>query len=389
MDAFDPTPLIRIFSELPDPRDESSIRHNLVDIIVIALCAVVGGADGWVDVEEFGLAKEAWFRSFLELPHGIPSHDTFGRVFARIDPRAFGACFLEVVEEIRERISRTRSPGEDPEPHIAIDGKVSRATRDAGRKLRALGVVSAWAGATRLVLGQLAVEAKSNETTAIPALLETLDLKGSTVTIDAAGTQPTTAQAIVDRGGDYVLAVKKNQPATYDVFQYLWASTLVDGADRAGLSVHETDEAATHGRRERRRVLAFHIADLEWVGKLLRERWPQAKTAVIVESRRTTDREHSFAVRYYVSSREAEAEPMGTIIRGHWGIENSVHWVLDLVFADDRSRVRVGHAAENLALLRRLALNLLRQEPSRKISLRNRRNRAGWDTAYLERVLGL
>jgi len=209
------------------------------------------------------------------------------------------------------------------------------------------------------------------------------------VTIDAADTQAATAQTILDREGDYVLAVKKNQPQTYDVFQYLWASTLVDGTERAGLSVHESDEPATHGRRERRRVLSFRIAELDWVGKILRARWPQAKTAVIVESRRTTDREHSFSVRYFVSSRDAEAEPMGQIIREHWGIENSLHWVLDMVFNDDRSRVRVGHAAENLPLLRRLAMNLVRQEQSRKTSLRNRRNRAGWDNAYLEKVLGL
>jgi predicted transposase YbfD/YdcC len=389
VEEFDARSLVAIFSELPDPRDEDAIRHKLVDIVVIALCAVVGGADGWVDVEEFGHAKHDWFRTFLDLPNGIPSHDTFGRVFARIDPRAFSACFLDVVEEIRERIERARAEGEQTEHTIAIDGKVSRATRDVGKKLRALGVVSAWAGATRLVLGQLTIEGKSNETTAIPALLETLDLKGSTVTIDAAGTLATTAQTIVDRGGEYVLAVKKNQPTTYDVFQYLWASTLVDGTEHDGLSVHDSDDAATHGRRERRRVLAFRIADLDWAGTILRDRWPQAKTAVIVEARRTTNRDHSFAVRYYVSSREAEAEQMGRIIRGHWGVENSVHWVLDMVFNDDRSRARVGHAAENLALLRRLALNLIRQHPLRKTSLRNRRNHAGWDNRYLETVLGL
>jgi hypothetical protein len=160
--AFDPPPLVEVFSQLPDPRDEASIRHNLVDIVVIALCAVVGGADPWTEVEEFGLAKEEWFRSFLELPNGIPSHDTFGRVFSRIDPRAFASCFLEIVAEIQQRLAKTREPDEHTEQTVAIDGKVSRATRDAGKKLRALGVVSAWAGATRLVLGQLAVDGKSN-----------------------------------------------------------------------------------------------------------------------------------------------------------------------------------------------------------------------------------
>jgi predicted transposase YbfD/YdcC len=392
VDEFDARPLITIFSVLPDPRDEASISHKLVDIAAIAgiaLCAVVGGADAWTEVEEFGLAKEAWFRSFLELPHGIPSHDTFGRVFSRIDPRAFAACFLEIVEEIRERLTRARAAGDEAEQTIAIDGKVSRATRDAGKKLRALGVVSAWAGATRLVLGQLAVDGKSSETTAIPALLETLDLRGSTVTIDAAGTHGAIAQTIVDRGGEYVLSVKKNQPTTYQIFQYLWASTIVDGVEGAGLSVHECEEAATHGRRESRRVLAWRIAELDWVGRMLRDRWPEAKTAVVIESRRTARSQHSFSVRYFVSSREAEAERIGAIIRGHWAIENSLHWVLDMVFDDDRSRARIGHAAANLALLRRLALNLIRQEQSRKISLRNRRNRAGWDNAYLEKVLDL
>jgi predicted transposase YbfD/YdcC len=201
--------------------------------------------------------------------------------------------------------------------------------------------------------------------------------------------RPTTAQTIVDRGGHYELAVKQNQPTTYQIFQYVWASTIVDGVERAGLSVWERDDAAAYGRRESRRVLAWRVEELDWVGRMLSERWPAVKTAVVIESRRTTRSHHSFSVRYFLSSREAEAERMGAIIRGHWGIENSLHWILDMAFDDDRSRVRTGHAAENLAILKRLALNLIRQEPSRQVSLRNRRNRAGWDNRYLEKVLGL
>lgn len=382
MTGFNPERLITIFSEAPDPRVERTREHKLVDILVIAIRAVIGGADGWTDVETFGKAKEAWFRTFLELPNGIPSHDTFGRVFARLDPKAFAASFQLLVDEIRHCIASSR--GAEVVEQIAIDGKVSRATRDTRKRLKALCVVSAWATQARLVLGQRAAESKSNEQRAIPALLEVLDLAGSLVTIDAAGTQVNNAKTIVDKGGDYVLALKGNQPNLHLDAQAIFELVEEDPSFDVPREVYETNDSG-HGRQERRRVTA--VGDLDFVGST--HKWAGLKSLAMVESWRREGEKEGYERRYFVSSLAMDARKIGEAVRRHWGVENGLHWVLDVTFRDDRSRVRIGHAAENLALLRRLALTLITREKTLKASIRTRRNRAGWDNRYLEKVLGL
>jgi predicted transposase YbfD/YdcC len=363
------------FAELPDPRRSQGRRHKLMDILAIALCAVLCGADDFTEIEEFGETREAWLRQFLELPHGIPSHDTFGRVFAALDPTAFGRCFMSWVREVADL-----SEG----AIVAIDGKAVRRSYDAARDCPAIKLVSAWARGQRLTLGQVKVSAGSNEITAVPELLRSLAIKGCVVTTDALNCQKEIAAAVRRRGADYVLALKGNHGSLHErVAQFL--SSVREGRTHGfRVGEHRTVEKE-HGRIEERRFWQVQApADLTEAGE-----WDGLQTVGLCEAVRELDGAVSRHRRYYLSSLPVEAVKFAEAVRGHWAVENSCHWVLDVVFGEDDSRVRDGHAAENFATLRRLVNNLLQHERSVKRGVKAKRLKAALDENYLLKVLRL
>ena len=364
------------FADVTDPRSDHTKQHLLLDIIVIAFAAIICGADGWVEVEAFGEAKLEWLRRFLRLPNGIPSHDTFGDVFARLDPEEFRAGFLSWVQAVM-----TVTAGQV----VAIDGKTVRRSHDRRLGQGPIHMVSAWAQTNRLVLGQVKVDEKSNEITAIPVLLRLLDVSGCIVTIDAMGTQTAIAEQIVTQGGDYVLAVKDNQERlAQDV-----AATFAE-AERVQFEHVPHDYAKTidkgHGRIETRECWTIGREDyLEALRTA--DAWVGLRSLAMVRATRQIGDERTVFTRYYISSLAGQAGRLLDVTRRHWGVENDLHWCLDIAFREDESRVRVGHAAENLAVLRHMALNLLKQEKTAKIGLKGKRLKAGWDESYLLRLL--
>jgi predicted transposase YbfD/YdcC len=362
--------LVTRFASLEDPRLERTRKHNLLDIIAITICAVICGADSWVAVEHYGLAKHDWLARFLKLPNGIPSHDTFGRVFAALLPEQFQACFAGWVAELAAGLGLQQ---------IAIDGKTQRGSHDRGKGKAALHVVSAWAVQNHLILGQEAVDQKSNEITAIPKLLELLDLEGALVTIDAMGCQKEIAEQIIEQGGDYILAVKENQPTLYAEIERLDAAALA--SEYAGVSSCGAQEQS-HGREEFR--ACWVLIELEELRE--RAKWPGLQSVVVVVRDRTVGEQNSCEKHYYISSRKLSAKRFLEAVRGHWGIENSLHWVLDVVFDEDHSRVRKDHGPENFGMLRRMAISMLKAEQS-KGSIQVKRLKAGWDNEFLEKVL--
>jgi predicted transposase YbfD/YdcC len=368
--------LRRHFAGLEDPRDARARRHELLDIVVIALCGVISGADSWVDVAEFGLAKLEWFQQFLHLPNGIPSHDTFGRVFARLDPKQLQECLLAWAAALREA-----SGGK----LVALDGKTLRRSHHEASGKSALHLVSAWAAENHLVLGQQKVAGHSNEITAIPALLGMLALEGCTVTIDAMGTQKEIAGKVKEQGAEYVLALKGNQGRLHAEVQESFTLAEQEGFRGIGHDRHETVNGG-HGRIERRRYWTIwdpeHIAYLDPGGE-----WAGLRSIGMVEAECRVGERVTVERRYYLSSLAGEAREFAEAVRGHWGVENGLHWVLDVAFREDESRVRTGNAPENLALLRRMALNLLHQERTAKVGMKAKRLKAGWSQDYLLRVL--
>ena len=337
------------FGTLEDPRIDRCKRHQLLDIIAIAICAVICGADSWVYIELFGKSKLEWFQTFLELPHGIPSHDTFGDVFSRLDPEQFQQCFMAWTQAVSDLI-----PGEV----VAIDGKTVRRSHDRNVGKRAIHLVSAWASANTLTLRQVKTAEKSNEITAIPQLLPMLELKGCIVTIDAMGCQQEIAQGILDRGAGYVLALKENQGQLYEDVR-----DLFEGAEEFGFGGVPHDYATTlnkdHGRIERREC--WTISDpscLEYLSA--GQDWPGLRSVVKVVGRRETPAGTTVQPRYYISSLDAPAERLLKVVRTHWSIENSLHWSLDVTFGEDHCRIRKDHAPQNMATLRQVSHNLLK-----------------------------
>lgn len=358
------------FAELDDPRRcYGNKRHELSDILALTILAVISGAESWVDVEEFGLNKESWLINFLKLPNGIPSHDTIGRVFSRLNPEHLEQCFLTWVKSLIQ-VNGTEV--------IAIDGKTIRRSYDGEH--RAIHMISAWATQNGLVLGQLKTKDKSNEITAIPELLGMIDVAGCTVTIDAMGCQRTIAQAILEQGGDYILALKGNQKTLHDDVQFYFETARKKAFRGIEHDEYETIEKG-HGRIETRRYWVT-----KQIGWLDEHQWPGLKAIGCVESIREMKDKITCEQRYFLASISAEAVRFADAVRRHWSVENCLHWSLDVTFNEDQCRVRKDNAPENFAVIRHIALNLVKHEQS-KGSLKGKRKRAGWNNAYLTRVL--
>jgi predicted transposase YbfD/YdcC len=360
------------FEDLTDPRVERTRAHDLFELVVVALCGTIAGADSWADVERFGKGRLTWLRTFLRLENGVPSHDTFGRVFARLDPAELVAALGRWLKELGRDLGR----------HIAIDGKTLRGSFDKAAGRYPLHLVSAWASEARLTLGQIAVDSKSNEITAIPLLLELLDLKGATVTIDAMGCQKDIAAKIVARGGDYILSLKGNHPTLHAAVAEAFAAALEADAPPQDLRRHTTVET-NHGRAERREYWATP-APASLPG---RTDWKRLTTLVMVLRVTEKDGVESAEISYYLSSLPPKVKAIARLIRQHWSIESRLHWVLDVTFAEDKSRIRKQHAPQISAMLRRLAVSILSSDTSTKDSIRGKRYRACLSTDVLERYL--
>ena len=361
------------FGELADPRIDRHKEHKLIDVLVIAICAILCGANDWVAVEMFGQAKQAWFARFLDLGHGIPSHDTFGRVFAMLSPQALQRCFLHWIQAVAQVTAGQV---------VAIDGKTLRRSYDRRSAKAAIHMVSAWATQNRLVVGQLKTEEKSNEITAIPELLKVLDVSGCIVTIDAMGSQKAIAQQIVEQEAEYVLALKQNHGTLYAAVVQQFETAHHTASEASTLQAYETEEKQ-HGRVEIRRHWTLE-APLDLIQK---DAWAQLRCLGMVESERHLKEKVTLEQRYYLTSLPNDVQQFAQAVRAHWGIENCVHWVLDVAFREDESRVRLGHGPENFAVLRHIALNLLRQDTSSKLGIHNKRLKAGWDDAYLANLV--
>lgn len=360
------------FEDLTDPRVERTRRHELFDLVVVALCGTIAGGDSWPDIERFGNERLDWLRTFLKLEEGIPSHDTFGRVFARLNPAELAACIQQWFDEIGRELGQ----------HIAIDGKTLRGSGDKAAAKNPLHLVSAWASEARLTLGQVAVDSKSNEITAIPLLLELLNLKGAAVTIDAMGCQKEIAAQIVEGKGDYLLALKENHPKLHEAVAQEFTAAFEAQRPPAEMRQHTTVEKS-RGRKERRTYVALPAPKslpgfAEWVG---------LATLVMVVRITEKDGVEKGEVSYYLSSMPAKVKRLAKLIRQHWSIESQLHWVLDVTFTEDKSRIRKDHAPQTAAMLRRLAVSILSQDTSIKDNIRGKRYRACLSTDVLERLI--
>jgi predicted transposase YbfD/YdcC len=362
------------FWGIEDPRIDRTKRHNLIDIMTIAVCAVICGADGWTAIETYGCAKYEWLKTFLELPNGIPSHDTFARVFAQINPQEFQECFLNWMKSITKITN-----GEV----VAIDGKTLRGSYDQTSEQSAIQMVSAWATRNKLVLGQVKVDKKSNEITAIPELLKVLELSGCIVTIDAIGCQKEIVKLIIQQNADYVIALKKNQGNLYDEVEKLFSSGIATRFEGIAHSTYKTEETG-HGRHEIRNYVMLMEPRLNPDSV-----WSKFNSVGMVESVRSLNGETTVETHYFISSLESNAKEFGNSIRSHWGIENSLHWILDVALREDDCRIRKDNAPQNFAILRHIAVNLLGQEKRVKRGIKNKQFLAGLDNNYLARVLAL
>jgi predicted transposase YbfD/YdcC len=376
--------LVAHFKDLSDPRINRTKDHELIDILVIAICTLLCGGEGFNDMEDFGKAKEEWFRTFLRLSNGIPSHDTFNRIFAALDPKQFLECFLRWTQSLRQAIQKEI---------VAVDGKALRRAMNKKENLKY--VVSAWAESNNLVLGQLKVTDKSNEITAVPELLRVLELSGCIVTLDAMGCQKKIAKEIIEADADYVLALKGNQETVHEEVKSFLDATIIEAqAPRppgapvpkaAAKLAHIQTMEKDHGRFE---IRDYYQSDqLDWFADL--GKWEGLKSVGVVESTRELDGVKTVERRYYLSSLPLNVELFARAVRSHWGVENKLHWVMDVCFHEDQSRARTGYAAENLATLRRLALNMLKKENTKKRGIKGKQLNASWDHAYLLKLLGV
>lgn len=364
---------ISCFGRLEDPRLDRKKQHSLLDIMAISICAAIAGADSWTEIADFGRAKEDWLRTFLKLPNGIPSHDTFGRVFSLLDPGQFEEAFREWVKAIQGQVKGL----------VSIDGKTARRSHDQGKGKKAIHVVSAWARESSLALGQVTVDEKSNEITAIPELVRQLDLNGCLVTIDAMGCQREIAKTIIDANADYLLAVKDNQETLAEDVEMEFKHAMADSFAHMEHHYYETLDKG-HGRIEQRQY--WYTQDIAGLGTA--DKWPGLRGMVMCRATRTTKTDTSVEDRYFITS--AKDEDVATIaqsIRGHWGIENSLHWVLDVAFNEDQSRIRLGHAAENMNTIRKIALNTVKRNKTSKRGVKGKRKQAAWNNQYLEELL--
>lgn len=375
-----PRSIVECFEEMTDPRVNRTRAHKLVDILVIGLCSTLTGGEGFNDMALFGRIKLQWLKTFLELPHGIPSHDTFNRVFSALDSRHFMDCFVRWVRGICPNLA-----GEV----VAIDGKAVRRALDEGASIPH--IVSAWASENGLTLGQVKVSDKSNEITAIPELLDALALQAAIVTIDAMGCQKEIAAQIVEKKADYVLALKGNHPALHEEIEEFFADAVPPCATEPAPTVapnsmvfHQTIDKG-HGRIETRRY--WQSSDIDWIHD--KKLWKSIRTIGMVESIRCVKRKNTIQRRYYLASLHPDAPTFAKAVRGHWGVENALHWTLDVTFREDQSRARSKNAAQNLAALRRIALNLIKKNPQEKVSQRQKRIMAALDTDFLGQLLGI
>lgn len=367
--------LVQQFGDIKDPRVERTKKHLLIDILAIAILAIIAGSQGWEDIENYGISKKQWLEEFLALPNGIPSDDTFRRVFEFIDPEALNRCFLSWVETLV-----TKMGGEI----IPIDGKTLRGSYDRNQGRSAIHVVSAWASEQRLVLAQMKVEDKSNEITAIPGLLELLDIADSAITIDAMGTQTEIAKKIIDKKADYVLALKANHPTLYSQVQEWFKTAQAQNFQGIDVSYDKRIEKGHH-RTEIREVWTVPVAAIPqlYQPKL----WAGLQSLVMVIRVRHLWNKTTREVQFYLASLHSDAQLIGRAIRKHWGIENEAHWTLDCTFAEDACRIRSFHSPHNIALIRRIALNALNREQTYKRSLKQKMKRAGMDNDYMIQVL--
>lgn len=366
------------FASLEDPRILLKTSHRLIDVIVIAICAAICGAETWTQVEEFGKAKLEWFKTFLELPHDVPSHDTFGRLFSLISAKHFQACFQEWIKAVFEVTAGQV---------IAIDGKTARRSHNKRANKSAIHMVHAWAAANSLLLGQVKTSEKSNEITAIPELLQLLEIKGCIITIDAMGCQREIAKEVSGREADYVLTVKGNQEKLESAIQQTFQEAKANNFTGMNCSQHETTDK-NHGRTEIRACYVLPVIYLMG-SKNFKKLWRGLKSIVLIESTRIGLDKTTVEQRYYISSLKPNAKKISAAIRQHWSVENSLHWSLDVTFKEDQCRVRMGESAENFSLLKKIALMFLKKETSLKGGIQTKRLRAGWDMKYLSKVLAL
>ena len=378
MSTFAEDSIMAYFARVTDPRKGQNVSHPLINIMTIAILAVLCGADGWVDVEQYGLAKKEWLSTFLDLKKGIPSHDTLGRVFSWIDPDQFQAKFIEWTQHICQK-----SGGE----LVSFDGKKLRRSNNRSHDKDGIWMVSAWMEDNRMVLGQQKVDEKSNEMTAIPKLLAQLDITGCVVTIDAIGTQTEIAKAIVEAKADYILAVKKNQKALFEDLSNLFEGFELDEYQGVDFDSYKQVNQS-HDRTEIRHCwVVSHPDYLNYLRRM--NRWMGLQTVVKLLTVRQSGGKTQITYRYFISSWKGTAKEFLGYIRGHWHIENGLHWVLDIAFREDESRIRNQHAPQNMAVLRHLALNLLKQNQSIKVGMAAKRKRAGWDNDFLLKSLCL
>lgn len=369
-----PTALIeKHFGTLRDPRALHSIEHSLLNILIITICGTICGADDWEAIAEYGKSKQEWLKTFLELPNGTPSADTFSRVFSRLKPSELQTCFIGWMEEVHKT-----TQGE----LINVDGKTLRGAKEAGNSRSLIHMVSVWSASQHLVLGQRKVSEKSNEITAIPALLELLSLSGCLVSIDAMGCQTEIAKAIVEQDADYVLALKGNQGNLHQDVEELFTSAREQNFKNIEYQFHTTVEKG-HGRMETRSY--WTMGNTEYlVGA---ENWAKLRSIGMVESQRKINGCISVEQRYYILSIESDVHRFAEAVRSHWSIENQLHWVLDVGFSEDASQTCQGHCAENLAVMRHIGVNLLSRDKKTKVGVKTKRLKAGWNDSYLKGVL--